>query len=183
MLIISNNVEKIGMSFPKDSIVRINLAWLKSLSEAQAIIESILKMDLPRDIFLDYPLNRSKYPIPTLSLLDSIELANNYKQIIKYFAFSNAEEPNIVEIIRKLLDKDIILVPKIETIKGVSLLPKIIETAKTNIIMCDKEDLFTDVKGNNEEFLNIVDEIRKYGKDNDIRVLELQGVIFAERKD
>lgn len=182
MVIISNNVEKIGMAFPKDCVVRINLAWLKTLSEAKTIIESILKLDLPRDIFLDYPLNRSKYPIPTLSLLESIELANNYKQIIKYFAFSNAEEPNIVEIIRKLLDKDIILVPKIETIKGVALLPKITDAAKTDILLVDKEDLFTDVKCNNEKFINMVEEIRKYGKTNNIQILELQGVVFAERK-
>ena len=181
MIIISNNVEKIGMSFPKDCVVRINLAWLKSLSEAKAVIESILKLDLPRDIFLDYPLNRSKYPIPTLSLLDSIELTNNYKQIVKYFAFSNAEEPNIVEIIRKLLDKDIILVPKIETVKGIKQLYEIINKARTNTVLLDKEDLFTDVKGNNEEFIHMIEEVRNYGKDHDIKILELQGVIFAER--
>ena len=164
------------MDFPLNSIIRINLAWVESLTEAKRVIDCLIN----KDIFLDFPLNRNKYPIPKLSLLESIELANKCSNI-KYFAFSNAEDPNIVEIIRKLLNINIILVPKIETIKGVKILSEIINKAKTNIIMMDKEDIFTDVEGNNEDFVNTIEEIRKYGNQNNIKILELQGVIFSER--
>lgn len=177
MIVISNNIKKIGMEFPIDSVIRINLAWVQSLEEAKKVIDCLVN----KDIFLDFPLNRNKYPIPKLSLLESIELANKYDNI-KYFAFSNAEDPNIVEIIRKLLNTNIILVPKIETVKGVKVLAEIITKAKTNIVMMDKEDIFTDVKGNNEEFINMIEEIRKHGTQNNVKILELQGVIFSDNK-
>ena len=54
MLIISQNITDYELDFPKDTILRINLAWCNSLDE----LESILKKNANHGIFVDLPIGR-----------------------------------------------------------------------------------------------------------------------------
>ena len=52
MLIISQNATDYDLNFPKDAILRINLAWCNSLDE----LEIILKKNSDYGIFIDLPI-------------------------------------------------------------------------------------------------------------------------------
>ena len=47
------------------------------------------------------------------------------------------------------------------------------------VVMLDKEDLYTDVKGNQVEFYRLVEQCRKKCKELDATCLELKGVVFG----
>ena len=163
-MIISNNM--VGkMPIEKDTIIRINLAWIKSYEEAVEVITSC-----KNEIYLDYPQGRTKPPVPVITLDEAIELSKFDN--IKYFAVSNIETVEQIDAIRNRLG-DIEFVPKIETKKGVLNLDEIID-AGIKTIMLDKEDLYTDVNANQDEFNELVEIARS----KDIKVLELKGVIF-----
>lgn len=55
VLVISNHVHTLGMTFPPDSFVRINLAWMPSMEAVEKVIEKC-----PNPIFLDFPTGRTK---------------------------------------------------------------------------------------------------------------------------
>ena len=57
MLLVSQNLFRYDMEFPKDTVLRVNLAWVSSLNKLQSFL---LKYD--NDIFLDYPIGRTKPP-------------------------------------------------------------------------------------------------------------------------
>lgn len=167
-LIISNNL--IGkMPILDETIIRINLAWIKSRLKAQMIIE-----DCKYEIYLDFPSGRTKPPVPVITLQEALELAQHPK--VKYFAYSNAESIKFYEEIERSLPNKII-VPKIETAVGVRLIPDLIKAGATHV-MADLEDLFSSVHGNVETYQNLVDELMSY-KDQ-IKILRLQGVVFNE---
>ena len=73
------------------------------------------------------------------------------------------------------------LVPKIESKQGIDNLEEILEalTKGEDYIMLDKEDLYTDLKSHKELFEQYVQLAKEKCKKNNIKVLELQGVIFA----
>ena len=164
MLIISNNL--IGKTpIPKRAIIRVNLAWLKSIDEARCIIRNSR-----HDIYLDYPQGRTKPPKPIIKFDDAIRLTN-YSQV-KYFAVSNIEQ---AEDVRHIMDslRDVEFIPKIETKTGVKNLKAILaEGIKT--IMLDKEDIYTDVGCNSTTYNQLVTEARNAN----CKVLELKGVVF-----
>lgn len=164
-MIISNNL--IGkMPIADNAIIRINLAWIKSLDEAKRIITNS-----KHDIYLDYPTGRTKPPRPVITLNEAIELTKN-KQV-KYFAISNAEDISKIKEIKSKVKAE--LVPKIETQLGVSKINEMIE-AGIKTIMLDKEDLYIDANCDSKEFNLLVNSVRSY-KDR-VKILELQGVIF-----
>jgi citrate lyase beta subunit len=173
MIVISNHVNTIGMEYPKDSVVRINIAWI----ESKQALEKILQDLHGRAIWLDYPTGRTKPPQPKFSLDETIEFTKKYP--MHYFAFSNAEESSMIQNIRSKVPRHITLVPKIETTKGISNLNDIVSAAQTKFIMLDKEDLYTDVKGNQEEFEKLVTLCRENCKKIGVTCLELKGVIFG----
>jgi len=174
MLIISNNVKSIGMEFPKDAVIRINIAWIRSLED----LVKILTDNASHDIWVDYPTGRRKPPVPTLAWEDVVGLLPYYNNV-KYFAFSNGEEAEAVKEIRSQVPSDIKLIPKIETVKGIKNLLAIVEAAQTDTIMFDAEDLYTDLSGDAMIFGLLSDYTRKLCADNGITCLRLQGVIFA----
>jgi len=162
MQVISNNL--LGkMPIRQDAIIRINLAWIKNIKEAERLVAKS-----KHKIYLDYPTGRLKPPQPKISLTEALELSHHKK--VKYFAVSNCE---FVESVRELMESTpAIFVPKIETELGVKNMGKM---AKLGIkhFMLDKEDLYTECKSENKKYLKLVKKARRYKG-----VMELQGVVF-----
>ena len=173
-MIISNNALKRFDVLPADLVVRINVAWQPNLSELQAIIDNST-----HPIYLDYPTGRTKPPKPVIPLDGAIQLANTSHRV-KYFAFSNAEDPEYIRGLRKLVRSSIKLVPKIETVKGVENLVAICVAAETDMVMLDHEDLYVNVNHNSADYNKAMDIVFKVGKENGIRVFKVQGIIFDE---
>lgn len=176
MLLISNNLRNY-MNMPKEATVRVNVAWVDSLAK----LEEILLQNKGYDIFLDYPQGRTKFPKPNLLIQDIIEISKQYKNI-KYFAISNVETSQQIISIKNLLPNDIQFVPKIETLEGVISLADIIKETGIKTIMLDKEDLLRDVEYNNVVYLKCIKQVRETSKKNNISLLELEAVIFTEKK-
>jgi len=167
-MIISNHL--IGkMPIPKDAVVRINLAWVKTFGEADQIIS-----ESDHDIYLDYPDGRSKPPIPTLTLPEALRLADRHSSKVKYFAISNAEDLDKLYLIKRELEFAE-LVPKIETVTGVERMPQMIKMG-IKTFMLDKEDIFTNVLGSSKAYEESLKRVRSYNKK--VKILELQGVCF-----
>ena len=169
MLLISNSVSDKDF---KNIIVRINMAWVKTEQELDKIIKTTNKY-----IMLDYPRNRKKPPKPILTLNTAYKMLKKYKQI-KYFALSNCEIPIEMKKIRNKIPDYVKLVPKIETLKGIENIKSILESAKTDIIMLDKEDLYTDIKKDNKSFNKLIRKIFVLSKLLNFKILELKGVVF-----
>jgi citrate lyase beta subunit len=140
------------------------------------------------DIFLDYPRDRTKPPIPALDINDALDVMSEYKNI-KYFAVSNIQDRDEVNIICDIIPDNVNFVPKIETIKGVLNLEDIFKSGRVKYIMLDTEDLYTDIK-NDDSHIHIIDDVSLYTyliekvkricKENDeVELLELYGVVFS----
>ena len=163
-MIISNNL--IGkMPIPDDAIIRINLAWFKTKEEAEKVIIGC------KSVYLDYPDGRSKPPRPSISLVEAIELSK--LDNVSYFAISNVEDVLKIKELQEQVGKPI--VPKIETKKGVEIIEELIEIG-IDMIMLDKEDLYTNVDCDSFLYTLLIDKVRTYG--SKIKILELQGVVF-----
>lgn len=175
LVIVSNHLLKVmKVEFPHEHIVvRINVAWIPT---KEALMELLSKTT--HDVFLDFPQGRSKPPRPTLTLDEIIEIVPQFKNI-KYFAISNVEDPIAVAALKTRLPHAIELIPKIETKIGIEGLEAIIKSIDAKHIMLDKEDIYTNVHHDHKLFEDLVDRARSTCKDNNVQVLELQGVVFA----
>lgn len=161
-MIVSNHL--LGqMPLPENITVRVNLAWV-SADEARKILDNT-----NHNIYLDYPSGRTKPPKPTMTLEEAVELS--YHPDVKYFAVSNVESVEQLEAV----DTRAILVPKIETEKGVKNMREMIDYGITHM-MLDKEDLYVNVGADSDKYEKLVAEARSH----DVRLLELQGVVFDE---
>ena len=58
MLVVSQNLTNFDVNLPKDTIYRINLAWISDLDT----LKKILEKHKTHKIFLDLPKNRTKPP-------------------------------------------------------------------------------------------------------------------------
>ncbi|MAS78693.1 MAG: hypothetical protein CMG15_08680, partial [Candidatus Marinimicrobia bacterium] len=110
MLIISQNATDYDLDFPKDAILRINLAWCNSLDE----LEIILKKNSDYGIFVDLPIGRLKPPNNRYTLNEIIPILKNYNNI-KYFAVSNVDDDVDLDDFVNSVPKNITIVPKIES--------------------------------------------------------------------
>lgn len=175
LVIVSNHLlKRTKIILPRDHVViRINVAWIPTKKELTELLG-----DIKHDIFLDYPLGRSKPPRPKLSLDEVIGLIPSFSHI-NYFAVSNVEDPIAVARIKSRLPEGVELVPKIETRKGIESLPEIIDSIKAKYIMLDKEDLYVNVHHDQLQFDALVKKARIACKKKKVGVLELQGVVFA----
>ena len=176
MLLITNNIESY-MDLPSRAIVRINMAWENSPKKVEKAIKGTLNQ-----VYLDFPMGRTKHPLPRFTLDQAIEIANKYAGKIKLFAISNVESPELMAIVREKLDKQINIVPKIETETGVKNVVRICKSAKTKVVMLDREDLTSSLKYNMKKVLAAVDSLYAQANKNKIQVLGLQGVVFADKK-
>lgn len=179
MIVISNHVKHIGMEYPPDSLIRINLAWAGGIDDVKKIIDGAKG----HKIWLDYPTGRTKPPKPSMTLMDAIRICKEFAECIEYFAFSNAEDPNQIEMIRALVPENVKLAPKIETINGVNHLSDIIKASKGDLIMLDKEDLYVACEMDVERFNWFVNATRSWCKERGVICLELKGVIFGIDND
>ena len=178
MLVISNHVRTLGMEWPEGALIRINLAWIQGgIEEARKIIQEIEASG--HMSFLDMPTGRRKYPRPSMTLKQAIQICKENIKSVKLFAFSNAEDVNIIEVIRDAVPSEIGLCPKIETPTGVTNLKDIVRAAKAKVIMLDAEDLAMSVDGDNEKVANLKESVRSTCKEIGVTCLELRGVIFA----
>ncbi len=178
MLIVSHHVLlTTDIKLPAHTILRVNIAWLRDKESLIRILE-----DFKNDIYLDYPQGRNKPPRPTISLDDAIELAKCFDNV-KYFAISNVENPDDVYKIAEKLPDNIEIIPKIETKKGIENLEIIVEKNNIKHIMLDKEDLYIDVDKDHDIFKSLLNLIREKGEKIGVKILEVQGVVFAVPDD
>tara|TARA_B100000029_G_C17405253_1_gene898619 strand:- start:101 stop:673 length:573 start_codon:yes stop_codon:yes gene_type:complete len=180
MLIISQNATDYELDFPKDAVLRINLAWCNSLNE----LESNLKKHSNYKIFIDLPIGRIKPPNNRYTLDEIIPILKNYKNI-KYFAVSNVENDTDLEEFLETVPQNITIVPKIESPEGVKNIDNIVAKLDYNekFVMLDHDDLFSNIKKNNEEpsmFQVYIKKLIDKCRDNQVGLLRTVGVIFSD---
>ncbi len=173
MILVSNHLQQF-IPIPEEAVIRINMAWVKDFIELTTIVsENLIKGNR---IYLDYPYNRSKFPKTTMSFEDAYLICNHHD--IDYFAVSNIEDINVAKEIINRLPLHTEFVPKIETLNGVKNLTNLIVKCGIHTIMLDKEDLLVDVNKDNAEFFKCVEQVRVICKSLNVKLLELQGVVF-----
>ena len=181
MLIISQNLTNYQVNIPEDAIFRINLAWINSLKELQDILER----HQTRQIFLDLPANRTK---PPNNKYDIDELTSIIKsnQNIKYFAVSNINSADDLEMYFNVIPENVILVPKIESVEGISNIKQITDALGTNrIIMLDHDDLHSSIIKSKQpisKFLECFNTLVEYCKNNNVVLLRTVGVVFSDEE-
>ena len=180
MLIISQNATDYDLNFPKDAILRINLAWCNSINE----LESILKKNSNYGIFVDLPIGRLKPPNNRYTLNEIIPILENYNNI-KYFAVSNVDDDDDLNDFVNSVPKNITIVPKIESPNGVKNIEKIIAKLEYDkkFVMLDHDDLFSNIKKNNEDpsmFQVYIKQLMEKCKENDVGLLRTVGVVFSD---
>ena len=181
MLIISQNLTNYKVDIPQDAIFRINLAWINSLKELQ----SILDKHRTHQIFLDLPANRTKPPNNKYSIDELIPIIKSNKNI-KYFAVSNINSIDDLEMYFNIIPEDVILVPKIESAEGVSNIKQITDALGTKkIVMLDHDDLHSSIikaKQPISKFLECFNGLVEYCKNNNVILLRTIGVVFSDEE-
>ncbi len=180
MLIISQNAINYELGIPKDTVLRINLAWCNSIPE----LENILKNHQENKIFVDLPIGRIKPPNNRYTLQEIVPLFQIYKNI-HYFAVSNVENDSDLNEFLELIPKNITIVPKIESPQGVKNIEKIIKKLDYDqrIVMLDHDDLFSNIKKENEDPSNFQKYIKlliEKCKENNVNLLRTVGVVFSD---
>tara|TARA_Y100001960_G_C14335482_1_gene662130 strand:+ start:120 stop:692 length:573 start_codon:yes stop_codon:yes gene_type:complete len=180
MLIISQNATDYDLNFPKDAVLRINLAWCNSIEE----LENILKKNSNYGIFVDLPIGRLKPPNNRYTLNEIIPILENYNNI-KYFAVSNVDDDDDLNDFVDSVPKNITIVPKIESPNGVKNIEKIITKLEYDkkFVMLDHDDLFSNMKKNNEDpsmFQVYIKQLMEKCRENDVGLLRTVGVVFSD---
>jgi len=182
MLIISQNASNYAIPFPDETIYRINLAWVNNIKE----LEDLLLRHQKQRIFLDLPKGRVKPPNNNYSLEDLTRILNAHKNI-KYFAVSNVDSPEDLGIYIKLIPKEIIIVPKIESPTAVLNIKNIVDVIPSTekIIMLDHDDLYSILIKDKEPSTKFIDYIKKlteFCRKNNVVLLRTIGVIFSDEE-
>jgi len=180
MLIVSQNLSNYDIEIPKNSIFRINLAWVNTIEQLQ----DILNKHLEHDIFLDLPLNRTKPPNNSYSISELTPILKNFKNI-KFFAISNVDSDSILAKFLDEIPSNIQIVPKIESPEGIKNIELIVNKLnyEKKILMLDHDDLFSALKkiGKPEsEFVDYIDRLTNFCNDHDVILLRTVGVIFSD---
>jgi citrate lyase beta subunit len=180
MILISQNITNYDIPIPENSVFRINLAWINSIVE----LKKLLEIHQSHVIFLDLPVNRTKPPNNKYSLNDIISILENYDSI-RYIAISNVEtEKDLTEYL-KVVPKNITIVPKIESHKGVENIKDITEKLeyKERFVMLDHDDLYSNLLKSNissGKFSFYVNNLIEFCKSNNITLLRTIGIIFTD---
>jgi len=181
MLIISQNLTNYEVDIPEDAVFRINLAWINNLKELQAILEK----HRTRKIFLDLPTNRTKPPNNKYSINELIPIIKSNKNI-KYFAISNINSAEDLNMYTNIIPEDVILVPKIESEDGVSNIKQITDALGTKkIVMLDHDDLHSSIIKANQpisKFLECFNTLVEFCNNNNIILLRTIGVVFSDKE-
>ena len=181
MRIFSQNLTNYDIPIPKNSIFRINLAWINSLDD----LKHMLKKHENFEIFLDLPIGRTKPPNNKYTFEQILKILNTTKNI-KYFAISNVNESGDLEKFINDIPKHVSLVPKIESPKGVFNIKEITDMLDgEKIIMLDHDDLYSNLIKNNEKpekFKDYITQLTKFCEKNNVIMLRTIGVIFSDEE-
>jgi len=181
MLIISQNLTNYKMDIPEDAVFRVNLAWINDLKE----LEVILEKHKTHKIFLDLPTNRTKPPNNKYDITELSPIINSH-QNIKYFAVSNINSLDDLEIYFNIIPKHVTIVPKIESVKGVSNIKQITDAlADDKIIMFDHDDLYSSIiksKQPTSKFLECFHKLAEHCNENNVVLLRTIGVVFGDKE-
>ena len=181
MRIFSQNLTNYDIPLPKNSIFRINLAWINTLDE----LESLLKKHTNSEIFLDLPIGRTKPPNNKYSFDDLIKILFSNKNI-KYFAISNVNSSDDLKKFVVAIPEYVSLVPKIESPEGVLNIKEITDVLKDKkIVMLDHDDLYSNLIKKNEspeKFKDYIINLTEFCKKNNVTMLRTIGVIFSDEE-
>ena len=182
MLIVSQNLTNYEIDIPQDAIFRVNLAWINNLKELEVILEKYRS----RKIFLDLPANRIKPPNNKYDIDELIPIIKS-NQNIKYFAVSNINSIDDLEMYFSIIPKRVILIPKIESVEGITNIKQITDALGPNkIIMFDHDDLYSSIFQSKQpisKFLECFKKLMEHCKKHKVVLLRTVGVVFsAEEK-
>ncbi len=181
MLIFSQNLANYGFPIPQDAIFRVNLAWVNSLKE----LEVILEKQMTHKIFLDLPANRAKPPNNKYDIDDLIPIMKSNQNIV-YFAVSNIHSVDDLKIYLDVIPKHVTIVPKIESVEGVSNVKQITNALDTKkILMLDHDDLYSSVINSKQptlKFLECLNNLVDYCNNHNIILLRTIGVVFSDQE-
>ena len=181
MLIISQNLTNYKMDIPEDAVFRVNLAWINDLKE----LEVILEKHKTHKIFLDLPTNRTKPPNNKYDITELSPIINSH-QNIKYFAISNINSLDDLEMYFNIIPKHVTLVPKIESVEGVLNIKQITDAlGDDKIIMFDHDDLYSSIiksKQPTSKFLECFNKLAKHCNENNVILLRTIGVVFGDQE-
>ena len=179
MLIVSHYLVNHDFPIPKDAIFRINLAWISNLE----ILKEILEKHKNDDIFLDLPKNRTKPPNNRYSMKELEPIIKSHTNI-KYLAISNVNSSGDLSTLQEYIPDNIIIVPKIESPKGVENINEITKTlGSEKIIMLDHDDLYSSMLKSNdnpENFQVYIKKLVDFCNNNNITLLRTIGVMFGD---
>ena len=181
MLIISQNLTNYEVNIPQDAVFRINLAWINNLKE----LEAILKKHRTRKIFLDLPTNRTKPPNNKYDIDELIPIIKS-NQNIRYFSVSNINSVDDLEMYFNIIPKHIVIIPKIESVEGVSNIKQITDALGANkIIMFDHDDLYSSIIKSKQpisRFLECFNKLVEHCKNHNVTLLRTIGVVFSDEE-
>jgi citrate lyase beta subunit len=132
------------------------------------------------------PIGRTKPPSNSYSMAELITIFTKYDNI-SFFAISNVNsELDIVEI-QKILPKNIILVPKIESPEGVLNIQQIVSVLQSEkkIVMLDHDDLYSSLTKQNKspsEFKIYFNKLVDFCIKNQVTLLRTIGVVFSDEE-
>lgn len=180
MILISQNLSNYEMPIPKNSVFRINLAWVNDIEQLTTLVEKHRE----HPIFIDLPINRTKPPNNKYTLDDIIIILKKYDNI-KYLAVSNVEKGQDLDEYLKVVPKSITIVPKIESHRGVDNIDEILEKLEYDerIIMLDHDDLYSNLLKSNmsaDKFSFYINNLAEFSKKNNIVLLRTIGIIFSD---
>ena len=181
MLIISQNLLNYDVKLKPNTIFRVNLAWT-TLKE----LKTILRRHSKKDIFFDLPINRIKPPNNSYSIDDLIPILENYTNI-KYLAISNVEKKQDLYKYKKIIPNHIIIVPKIESVKGIVNIKEITNELEGNkkMVMLDHDDLYSQIikaKQPTSKFLECFNNLVDYCDNHNVILLRTIGVVFSDQE-
>tara|TARA_B100000029_G_scaffold488092_1_gene544263 strand:+ start:2974 stop:3522 length:549 start_codon:yes stop_codon:yes gene_type:complete len=167
------------VNLPKDTILRINLAWIDNLE----ILKNILETKSKEKIFIDLPKNRTKPPNNRYSMDEIKPILESYSNI-KYFALSNVDSAEYLNEYLGYIPKNIVIVPKIESPLGIKNIKEISELlGDEKIVMLDHDDLYSSMLKKNDEpdnFQVYIKQLIDFCEKNNVTLLRTVGVMFAD---
>jgi citrate lyase beta subunit len=181
MLIVSQNLTNYEIDIPQNVIFRVNLAWVNNLKE----LEVILGKHRSHKIFLDLPANRTKPPNNKYDIDELIPIIKS-NQNIKYFSVSNINSVDDLEMYFNIIPKHIVIIPKIESVEGVSNIKQITDALGVNkIIMFDHDDLYSSIIKSKQpisKFLECFNKLVEHCKNHNVVLLRTIGVVFSDEE-
>ena len=131
------------------------------------------------------PTNRTKPPNNKYSIDELVPILKS-NQNIKYFAVSNINSIDDLEMYFDIIPKHITLIPKIESVDGISNIKQITDAlGTTKIIMFDHDDLYSSIIKSEQpvsKFLECFKNLAGYCNNHDVVLLRTIGVVFGDQE-